>query len=48
MFGLPVILGIVSVGLMLFYPLLNKDKHDAMYAEIEARKIAAAKSADKN
>ena len=42
MFGLPVILGIVSVGLMLFYPLLNKDKHDAMYAEIEARKIAAA------
>jgi len=42
MFGLPAILGLLSVATMYFYPLLKKSDRDAMYAEIEQRKLAAA------
>ena len=42
MFALPAILGLISVVIMFFYPLLKKSKRDAMYADIEKRKLAAA------
>ena len=45
MFGLPAILGLISVGIMFIYPLLKKSQLDAMYAEIEKRKLEKAASA---
>lgn len=44
MYGLPAILGVIAVSIMFFYPLLKKSQRDAMYAEIEQRKLAAAAS----
>lgn len=38
MFGIPALLGIITVIIMVFYPLLNKDKRDEMYAEIERKR----------
>jgi Na+/melibiose symporter-like transporter len=46
MFGLPAILGLIAVVIFFFYPLRKKSKRDEMYAEIEARKLAAAASSD--
>lgn len=47
MFGIPAILALIAVTIMFFfYPLLKKSKRDAMYAEIEARKLAAASTAN--
>lgn len=45
MFGIPALLALIAVVLMFFYPLLKKSRRDAMYAEIEARKLAAAEAA---
>lgn len=39
MFGIPALLGIITVAIMFFYPLLQKDKRDAMYAEIERKRL---------
>jgi Na+/melibiose symporter-like transporter len=44
MFGIPALLALIAVVMMFFYPLLKKSRRDAMYAEIEARKLAMAAS----
>ncbi|MCS6827134.1 MAG: MFS transporter, partial [Caldilinea sp.] len=41
MFGVPALLGIITIAVMAFYPLLKADERAAMYAEIEARKLQA-------
>ena len=38
---IPAILGTVAIGVMFYYPLLDKSKRDEMYAEIERAKAAA-------
>jgi Na+/melibiose symporter-like transporter len=42
MFGLPVVSGLLSIGVLMFYPLRRKAQRDAMYATIEARKAVPA------
>jgi Na+/melibiose symporter-like transporter len=39
LFALPAIVGLVAMVILLSYPLLKKSKHNAMYAEIEKRKL---------
>jgi len=46
MFALPAILGLASAAVMFLYPLLKKSQRDAMYAEIEKRKLEATASID--
>ena len=41
-FALPAVFGLVSVGVMYFYPMLRKSQRDQVYAEIEQRKLSAS------
>jgi Na+/melibiose symporter-like transporter len=41
LFGIPAVLGLLSIGVMAFYPLLKKVKRDEMYARMEERKAAS-------
>lgn len=42
MFALPALVSLIALGLLFFYPLRTKSQHDAMYAEIEKRKLEKA------
>jgi Na+/melibiose symporter-like transporter len=40
LFAIPALTGLITVGVMFFYPLLKQSKRSEMYAEIEAKKAA--------
>jgi Na+/melibiose symporter-like transporter len=42
LFAIPSVLGLISIGIMMFYPLIKKSKRDEMYAEIQRSKEASA------
>ena len=44
-FALPAIMAFIAVAIMFFYPLLNQSDRDAVYADIEQRKLNAATAA---
>jgi Na+/melibiose symporter-like transporter len=48
LFGSPALFGIIAIVIMFFYPLLKKSDRDAMYAEIEQRKLSAARTLASN
>jgi len=42
LFGIPAVLGLLSIGIMAFYPLIKQAKRDEVYAEIQRAKESTA------
>jgi Na+/melibiose symporter-like transporter len=42
LFAIPALCGLLSIGVMAFYPLLKKSKRDELYTEIKRAKLAGA------